>query len=65
MGYPKHQWVLCRVRGNKTQFFYGTKLGDLVTQHIKVGDDFGYAKLTTSKWRVGSRTSQRAYSTAA
>jgi len=63
MGYPKHQFVLCRVRGTRTQFFYGSKLGDLVTQRVKVGDDFGYATLTTSKWRVGTRTSTRAYAT--
>jgi hypothetical protein len=63
VGYPRHQKVLCIVRGRRTRFFYGPKLGELVTTHLKVGDSFGYATLTTSKWRAGKRTSAHAYST--
>jgi hypothetical protein len=65
VGYPRHQYVLCVVRGRRTRFFYGSKLGELVTAHVKVGDDFGYATLTTSKWRVGERSTTKSYSTEA
>ena len=65
MSYPKTQYVLARTRGTKTSFFYGLKLGDLIRTHIKVGDTFGYAKLTTSPWRVGTRSSEKAYFTEA
>lgn len=63
MGYPRHQKVLCVTRGRRTRFFYGPKLGDLLKAHVKIGEDFGYATLTTSKWRVGNRTSVSSYET--
>jgi hypothetical protein len=65
VGYPRHQKVLCITRGRRTRFFYGPKLGELVTTHVKIGDDFGYATLTTSKWRVGKRTGETTYGTEA
>lgn len=65
MGYPRHQKVLCVTKGSRTRFYYGVKLGELVTKHVKIGEDFGYATLTTSKWRVGKRSSAKTYSSEA
>jgi hypothetical protein len=65
VGYPRHQKVLCVTKGSRTRFYYGTKLGELVKDRVKIGEDFGYATLTTSKWRVGNRTSQKTYSSEA
>lgn len=65
MTYPKKQYLLARVRGRKTNYFYGTKLGTLITDHIKVGDDFWYTTLTRGSWTLGTRTSTRTYGTAA
>jgi hypothetical protein len=63
MSYPRKQYVLCRIRGRKTSFFYGVKLGDLIESHINVGDEFFYAAQFTRNWRSGKRTSEHAYST--
>jgi hypothetical protein len=65
VSYPKKQYLLARVRGRTTNYFYGTKLGELVTDHIKVGDDFWYTILTRGAWTLGTRTSRRTYGTAA
>ena len=61
VGYPRHQKVLCVTRGSRTRFFYGEKLGELMKARVRVGEDFGYATLTTSKWRIGKRTGKESY----
>lgn len=63
MAYPRKQYVLCRIRGRRTQFFYGLHLGELVKQHIKIGDEFYYAKQITGTWRSGRRTGENRYAT--
>lgn len=63
MTFPRKQYVLARTRGRKTQFFYGLKLGKLITDHIRIGDDFQYAEQITDNWRTGTRTSEHAYAT--
>jgi len=63
MSIPRKQYVLARARGRSTHFFYGTKLGDLIRKHIRVGDAFKYAEQFTRNWRSGTRTSDHAYAT--
>ena len=63
MSYPKAQFILSRTRGSKTSYFYGSKLGILVRTHVKIGDTFSYAKLTTSPWRTSTRISDHTYAT--
>jgi hypothetical protein len=63
MAIPRKQYVLARTRGRRTHYFYGTKLGALVVQHVKVGDEFKYAEQFTRNWRSGKRTSERTYGT--
>jgi hypothetical protein len=42
MTLPKKEYVLIRKRGRRTSYFYGPKLGDLVTAHLKIGEKFRY-----------------------
>jgi hypothetical protein len=55
VAFPKKQYVLARKRGRKTSYFYGDKLKDLYC-HIKPGEEFRYATLTTSQWNVAYLT---------
>ena len=63
MTYPRKQYVLARTRGRKTHFFYGPKLGKLISDHIRVGDSFQYAEQFTRNWRSGTRTGETRYAT--
>ena len=61
MIYPKKQYLLARTRGRRTDYFYGTKLGELITQRVKIGDEFFATTLTRGDWAKGTRTGKNRY----
>lgn len=63
MSYPKKQWLLAVRKGRSVRYFYGAKLGDLITDRVKVGDDFYAAPLVRGEWVGGVRSSEKSYAT--
>lgn len=56
MNYPKSHWAVVRLRGNQTDVYYGTRIGQLIMDNIQDGDKFRYAKLVPADgWATGQR----------
>jgi hypothetical protein len=61
MRIQKRLWCLARTRGNRTDYFYGTKLSECL-KHCRVGDVFAYVKYEHSGERLGEMTSPGVWS---